>query len=96
MNHFGPSLDPKISHMISKDVDELNCSITQNIIDIWHQSGAKTWQQFINNSSLQNISKYNPNTFMALQIYQTGFTQNIYSALLHQIHQIYNYLKLQH
>eukprot|EP01084_Bolivina_argentea_P238946 401493_1 len=110
INHFGPSLDPEISYIISKDIDELQSPVAQSSIDIWHQSGAKTWQQFTNNSSLQNIRKYDPSTYFALQNYQTSFTQNIYSplspytssrrysfegnanTLLHQIHQIYNYL----
>eukprot|EP01084_Bolivina_argentea_P238944 401490_1 len=81
MKHFSSSLDNRVSYVISKEIDKLKAPISQYIMDIYHQSSAKSWSQFVNNSSMNNLSEYNHNTFTILQNFQTQFTKHIYASL---------------
>ena len=73
-----------ISHAVSVDIDLLQSPLTQNMIDIWHQSNLP-WNEFRHSTdTLNNLWKeentYHKNTI--LNGYHAQFTRNIYAPLI--------------
>jgi len=73
-----------ISRAVSIDINSFSSPLTQNMIDIWHQSNL-TWNEFKHSTpTLNNLWKeengFQPNSI--LNQYHAQFTRNIYAPLI--------------